>query len=262
MNSELTEIVLIGSGNVAEALAHAIPKSGMELVQVYARNVARAREVAALAGAGWASEPERLAAADLYLIAVSDRAVAEVAASLPIPPDAVVAHTAGSVALDALPAKFVRRAVVYPLQTFTRGREVDFSLVPLFLECGDESLYPELEAFARRLSRTVVRADSARRAQVHLAGVFACNFANHMYALGERIAAQAGLDFGVLKPLIGETAEKALDACTPGTVQTGPAVRNDVPTLRRHAGMLAGDPLTEKIYETISQSIWETSRKI
>lgn len=262
MNGDLTRIVLIGSGNVAEALARSIPKSGMELVQVYARNAVRAREVAALAGAEWASEPERLVDADLYLIAVSDRAVAEVAASLPIPPDAVVAHTAGSVALDALPAKFARRGVFYPLQTFTRGREVDFSQVPLFLECSDESLYPRLEAFARRLSRTVVRADSARRAQVHLAGVFACNFANHMYALGERIVAEAGLDFEVLKPLVRETADKALDTSTPCAAQTGPAQRNDAVTLRRHAGMLAGEPLTEKIYETISQSIWETSRKI
>lgn len=263
MNSELRKAVIVGSGNLAEALARAVAESELELVQIFARNAERARAVGEMTGAGWTTDPGRLCReADIYLIAVSDKAVAQVAGSLPIPEGAAVAHTAGSVPLAAIPARFARRAVFYPMQTFTKGRRVDFSVIPVFLETPSAELRSELETFARRLTRTVIWADSAQRARVHLAAVFACNFANHMYALGERIAAQAGLDFGVLKPLIGETAAKALDACTPGTVQTGPAVRNDAPTLRRHAAMLSGDPLTEKIYETISQSIWETSRKI
>ena len=118
---ELKRVVIVGSGNVAEALARALPASGAELCQVFARNRERGPRVAALGGTTWTADPDRLAEADLYLIAVSDRAVGEVAASLRLPDGAVAAHTAGSVPLDALEA-FPRRAVIYPLQTFRAGR--------------------------------------------------------------------------------------------------------------------------------------------
>ena len=138
------------------------------------------------------------------------------------------------------------------------------SLIPLdmFLEAPSPELRPELEAFARKLSGTVIWADSAQRCKVHLAAVFACNFANHMYAVGERIVRGAGLDFDVLKPLIAETAAKACDARSPLDVQTGPAVRNDFATKARHGDLLAFDLRLKNIYSTISQSIWETSKKI
>ena len=128
MNSELKKTVIIGSGNLAEALARAVAKSELELMQIFARNAERARVVAELAATGWETRPEMLRKdADIYLIAVSDRAVAEVAATLPIPEGAAVAHTAGSVPVTAIPERFARRAVFYPMQTFTRGREADFS---------------------------------------------------------------------------------------------------------------------------------------
>ena len=157
MNSELKKTVIIGSGNLAEALARAVAKSELELVQIFARNAERARVVAELAATGWETRPEMLRKdADIYLIAVSDRAVAEVAATLPIPEEAAVAHTAGSVPVTAIPERFARRAVFYPMQTFTRGREADFSVIPVFLEASSPELRPELEAFARKLSGTVI----------------------------------------------------------------------------------------------------------
>ncbi|MCM1300979.1 MAG: DUF2520 domain-containing protein [Alistipes senegalensis] len=253
-------VVIIGSGNLAESLACAVAGSDAELVQVFARNPRRGPEVARLAGTSWTDDPQRLAAADLYLIAVSDRAVAEVTASLPIPETAVVAHTAGSVPLDAIPARFARRAVFYPLQTFTAGRRVDFSEIPVFLETSTPELRTELEAFARRLTRTVHYAGSAERAFIHLAGVFACNFANAMYTAGERILDKAGLPYPLIKPLIAETAAKACDAATPADVQTGPAVRNDLATQARHCALLADDPELRALYETISRQIWKTSK--
>ena len=167
----MKRVVIIGSGNLAEALARAVAESNLQLVQIYARNAERARAVATLAATRWTTQPAELADADLYLVAVSDRAVAEVAAALPLPAHACVAHTAGSVPLDVLPGRCAHRAVFYPMQTFTKGRRVDFAQIPIFLECDDEAFYPELEAFARQLSQTVIRADSARRAKIHLAAV-------------------------------------------------------------------------------------------
>lgn len=258
---ELKRVVIVGSGNVAEALARALPASGAELCQVFARNRERGPRVAALGGTTWTADPDRLAEADLYLIAVSDRAVGEVAASLRLPDGAVTAHTAGSVPLDALEA-FPRRAVIYPLQTFTAGRAVDFARVPLFLEASDKGTYQAVERFARRLSSQLYPADSKRRGILHLAGVLACNFVNALYAAGERTLAREGLPFEALRPLIAETAAKALAAPSPAAVQTGPAVRGDLPTLERHRALLAEEPLLLEIYNLMSRYIWETSRKI
>lgn len=258
---ELKRVVIVGSGNVAEALARALPASGAELCQVFARNRERGPRVAALGGTTWTADPDRLAEADLYLIAVSDRAVGEVAASLRLPDGAVAAHTAGSVPLDALEA-FPRRAVIYPLQTFTAGRAVDFARVPLFLEASDKGTYQAVERFARRLSSQLYPADSKRRGILHLAGVLACNFVNALYAAGERTLAREGLPFEALRPLIAETAAKALAAPSPAAVQTGPAVRGDFPTLERHRALLAEEPLLLEIYNLMSRYIWETSRKI
>lgn len=259
----LRDVVIVGSGNLAEALARAVAATGeLRLRQIFARNAERGAAVAALAGTISTSDPAQLAAADIYLIAVSDRAVGEVARTLSIPARAFVAHTAGSVPLDEIPENFSRRGVFYPLQTFTKGRAVDFARIPLFIEGGDEAATQQLEAFARRLSRTVLRAGSAQRRAIHLSGVFACNFANAMYAAAETVLAEAGLPFDVLKPLILETAAKAADAVSPASVQTGPAVRGDAPTLERHRAMLAGEPGLEEIYRKLSHYIWETSRKI
>lgn len=261
-------IVVIGSGNLAESLACALgaqqgtATEDVRLVQIFARNPQRGPEVARLAGTAWTDDPQRLATADLYLIAVSDRAVEKVAASLPIPEEAAVAHTAGSVPMEAIPARFSRRAVFYPLQTFTAGRHVDFSDIPIFLETSTPELRTELERFARRLTRTVQYADSAQRAYIHLAGVFACNFANAMYAAGERILNKAGLSYPLIMPLIAETAAKACEAATPRSVQTGPAVRNDLATQARHEALLADDPQLQTLYRSISKQIWETSKKI
>ena len=258
----MKRIVIVGSGNLAEALARAVARTdSLRRVQIGARTEARARAVAAIAGTSWTCDPQRVAPADLYILAVSDRAVGEAAAALAAPAGAAAVHTAGSVPLDALAPRFARRGVLYPLQTFTQGRPVDFAEIPLFIEASDAAFFAELETLARTLSRTVLPADSSRRALIHLAGVFACNFVNHAYALGEAVVRSAGLDFAILKPLIGETARKALDAASPADVQTGPAVRHDAPTLERHERLLSGDEQLQTLYTAISRHIWETSKK-
>lgn len=259
----IRRIVLIGSGNVAESLAQTIAAcEEVELLQLYARNPQRGAEVAAMVGCPHTADPAELnREADLYLISVSDRAVEEVAHTLPIPPSAIVAHTAGSVSLDAL-KPYPHRAICYPFQGFSAGRKADFSRIPLFLEVAEESDKCRLEQFARLLSSQVYEADSARRKKIHLAGVIANNFVNQLYATATDLLAESGLGYEVLKPLIEETAMKALDASHPARVQTGPAKRGDRATQQSHLALLEGKGQLQQIYELLSQLIWETSKKI
>ena len=258
----MKSVVIIGSGNVAEGFARGLTECGVEVRQIFARNAERGAAVAAIAGCEWSGSPEDIAEADLYLVAVSDSAITSLLASLPIPEGAVVAHTAGSQPLDAIPARFANRAVIYPLQTFTAGRRVDFAEIPLFVEASSEELLAEVKAFASQLSRTVIEADSPMRSRAHLSGVVVCNFVNHLYALGAGIVQEVGLPFSTIVPLITETARKAVESGNPSAVQTGPAKRNDRVTIDRHLGMLAEAPELQDIYKKLSQNIWkETSKR-
>lgn len=252
------KIVIIGSGNVAGALTGALSRAGMPPVQVWARSKTGAAKVASICGCPFSDDPGELARADLYLLAVSDKAVRPVAARLDFG-DGVAAHTAGSVDLDALGTKY--RAVFYPLQTITRGRQIDFRNVPILVEGNNARSLGVVREVADMLSDTVLEVDSRRRTILHMAAVFANNFTNHMYAAGEELAREAGFGFDILKPLITETTAKAMECASPRDAQTGPAVRNDFETRSRHTELLAGKPYLQNLYVNISKNIWETSKK-
>ncbi|MBQ7856833.1 MAG: DUF2520 domain-containing protein [Alistipes sp.] len=257
------KVVIIGSGNVAESLARAVRESENTLVQLFARNEERGRKVAEIGGTQWCNNPSALAVADIYLISVSDRAVKEVAESLTFPEGAIVAHTAGCGTLDMLPAQS-RRAVIYPFQTFTAGRIVDFRKVYLFIEAEEPQTFDEAYRFATTLSDNVERADAAVRAKIHLTGVLASNFVNNLYSTAAEVLSSASLPFDVVAPVIEETAAKAVASGNPASVQTGPAMRGDMPTLERHRALIGEDELLRTIYDTISKNIWrikETSKR-
>jgi predicted short-subunit dehydrogenase-like oxidoreductase (DUF2520 family) len=250
---KMLRVTIAGSGGVAEALCRWIPASGHRVVQVFARNEARGRALGAMAGAGWTDDPAVLEPVDLFLIAVSDRAIGEVSRSFD-PRGAAVAHTGGSCGLDELPAG-AARGVFYPLQTFSPGRVPDLQKIPIFIEAENEETFRLLAALAADLSDSVHAGDSALRRKLHLAAVFVCNFVNDLYATGESLVKEAGLDFGVLQPLIEETSGKVLENPSPLPLQTGPAVREDRPTIEKHLRMLHDRPDLEEIYRLLTEHI-------
>ena len=254
------KIVIIGSGNVAENLAQAVAEAeGLELVQVFARNEERGRKVAELAHTEWSNS--ELAEADLYLISVSDNAVEGCAKALHIPQNAVVAHTAGCCSIDSL-APHTHRAVFYPFQTFSIGRKVDFTKGYIFVEGATDHALRTVEEAAHAITTKVLPADTARRAVIHLSGVFACNFANAMYANAAEVLAKAGLPFDIVAPVIEETAKKVIESKNPAHSQTGPARRGDTQTLERHRKMLADEPQKREIYDKISEDIWHRTKTL
>lgn len=191
---------------------------------------------------------------DFTLICVSDNAVAEVAGKL-ADTGGIVAHTSGSVPLSALPSSGRHaNGVFYPLQTFSRDVELDYSEIPVFIEGVNEETAERLERLGRLMSANVRRAGSETRRKLHLASVVACNFTNHLYALADDILKSDGIGFDALSPLIKETARKAALG-DPAANQTGPARRGDTTTINRHLDMLVGNPRLREIYRLLSDSI-------
>lgn len=259
----MKNVALIGSGGVAEAFARAFQSNPFyRPVQIFARNASRRGKIASIAGCGHTGDPSELAPADIYLICVSDDAISAVAASLDFPHHAVVAHTAGSVSVEAIPESAAHRGAFYPLQTFTPGRGIFFREVPIFIEGVSERAVSELKSLAASLSDNVFRADLRQREAIHLSAVFACNFTNAMYAIGQYLIRESGADSGCLRPLISETAAKAAEAPYAAGVQTGPARRGDEAVMEKHLSMLENRPELKEIYKSISKIIWETSKRI
>ena len=247
-------IVLIGTGNLATRVGIALHAKGVEIIQVYGRTESNAARLASLLDAPFTtSKKEILAIADLYLLAVSDEAIPEIIASIPIS-DQMVVHTAGSVSMDILAPVSKNYGVFYPLQTLSRQKEVDFSTVPICIEANNAENLAKLNALAAIISDQVIPVNSIQRRQLHLAAVFACNFVNHFYSIGEELLHEQQLDFDLLKPLIMETAGKA-KLHSPRTVQTGPAIRNNKTIMELHLKMLEQHPEWQKLYELISYEI-------
>lgn len=247
-------ITIIGSGNVATHLGAAFKNAGHRIIQVYSRQIDHAALLAyhlkaeAIADLGQI-DPET----DIFVISVKDDSIAEVAAALASHQKLIV-HTSGATSLDTLQQLTPNAGVFYPLQTFSKTKELDFSTVPLCVEGATEEITALLEEMAGTITRNIYRVSSDQRKILHLAAVFACNFPNYLYHVAQQLLADHQLDFNLLRPLIMETAEKVM-VQEPGNVQTGPAVRHDVKTMDAHLSLITGNTGLQEIYQLLSQGI-------
>ena len=249
------KIVFIGAGNLAVHLSKALQNAGFDIAQVYSRTTAPAKELAMRLHVPYTTEISCIdPTASLYFISVKDDAIESVIEKFPSTAGLVV-HTAGSIPLNIFADRFSNYGVLYPLQTFSKFREVDFSEIPLFLEANTSDNLQILYKVSEAISHRIYEATSAERKKLHLAAVFGCNFVNHLYHLTALLAKQAGFDFNVLSPLILETANKALFSENPKNVQTGPAFRNDHDVMREHIDLLSSYPEFQQIYTMMSESI-------
>ncbi len=253
----MISITIIGSGNVAQHLIKVISKTAtLELVQVFARNVDSIIHL--IDSEKITNDISQLKNADLYIISVSDDAIQSVSNSLFFS-DKLVAHTSGSVAMEEL-SDNNRKAVLYPLQTLSKKKEVDFTTVPLCIEAQNETDLHLLTEVAQHLSVHVYNVDSEQRKSLHVAAVFVSNFVNHLYKIGSDICIEHKVPFEILKPLILETAKK-VQIMEPNEAQTGPAKRNDTSTINKHLAILTDDNQKD-IYKILTKSIIDNGKKL
>jgi predicted short-subunit dehydrogenase-like oxidoreductase (DUF2520 family) len=247
-------ITIIGSGNVATHLGAALKNAGHRIVQVYSPNLQNAAMLAYHIGAEATDQLSVLSSeTDLFIISVKDDAIIDVAKQV-APLGKLLVHTSGATSLSALELFTDNAGVFYPLQTFSKTRELDFWQVPLCIEGASDDIIQTLWQLAHTISNSVHRVSSDQRKTLHLAAVFACNFPNYLYQAAYDLLRNNGLSFDVIRPLILETAQKVLQAI-PASVQTGPAVRNDARTMQAHLDMLENNDQLKQLYQLLSQAI-------
>lgn len=245
------KITVIGAGNVAFHLAKAIHNSNKAtLHQLYSRNALsdHFKEIQT----NVVHDINLLTEADVYIICVSDTAVIPVAQTLPFK-NKLVVHTTGSVSMNDLPDTN-RKGVFYPLQTFSKNKQVNFNTIPLCIEAENETDLNTLTILAKAITQSVHYIDSKQRQAIHLAAVFANNFTNHLYTITKDICDEKEIPFAIFQPLLAETLNK-LNYLTPFEAQTGPARRNDMPTILKHVSLLQHKPEHQDVYKLLTESI-------
>lgn len=264
MTPPLQPIVLIGAGNLATNLGIALKEHGFAIAQVYSRTQESAQALASTLQAEYTTQWEEIKKqAALYVVALKDSALVE---NLPQivkgREKCFFVHTAGSISIDlwqSIPG-LEHYGVLYPMQTFSKARRVDFRSVPLFIEASTPADTLQLKQLASCLSEKVQEATSQQRQALHLAAVFACNFSNHCYALAAQLLEEANLSFDKMLPLIDETARK-VHQLSPLEAQSGPAVRFDTSVMKTHLNALENHPELQSLYRLMSESIQRNAEK-
>ncbi len=253
----LNSVVIIGAGNVGHHLGLHLVKAGVHVLQVYSRRLDHAQSLAQELDTSFTTQLADLnTQADLYLLTVSDSAIGEVAAALPFSSKAapLVVHCSGATPKEVLAPSLERYGVFYPLQTFTKGKNVDFSTIPICVDAQLEKDQQLLADLGQRIGCPVYTINDEQRATLHLAAVFVNNFTNHLYQIGEDLLKTHDLPFDLVRPLILETAQKVMEV-PPKQSQTGPAIRGDQTTIERHLKALEAHPQYAKLYTLLTKSI-------
>lgn len=257
------KIVLVGAGNLATNIGHALLDCGHDIIQVYSRTYESASLLAEAVGGSPITELDKISPlADAYIVSVKDSAIAEVIPSLcKGREEKVFLHTAGSVPMDVFKGMAEHYGVFYPLQTFSKFKILDFRRIPCFVEANDTRSSSILSKLANDVSSRVYALSSADRKYLHLSAVFACNFVNHCYDISSVLLDKHHIPFDVMLPLIDETARK-VHAMSPREAQTGPAARYDQNVIRAQSDLLKDNPLFRQIYECMSISINHAAQKM
>jgi predicted short-subunit dehydrogenase-like oxidoreductase (DUF2520 family) len=254
-------ISFAGAGRVAGTLCMEMYHSGIKILQVVSESDSDGKPLADACNASWSSELSFNDKNDAIIVAVPDHKLTNVLSSIKCPERTVVAHTAGSFGLEVFPSAIKKTGVFYPLQTFSKGREINFKELPFLLEASEDDSAKLLNDLAALVGGKVYFISSEKRKLIHLAAVFVNNFSNYMLTAGSEMASMAGLSFKIFEPLIKETISKALEE-GPEASQTGPAVRNDLNTVEKHLELLSFSPELQNIYREITNSIIKHYNKI
>lgn len=233
-------IAIIGSGNVATHLNRWLKAKGLTATQASPRTLSGLDKQA-----------------DICLIAVADKAIAQVAKAtdaLLENDKAILAHTSGTTPISVFNGCQHNFGVCYPMQTFSKERSLNYDDIPMFVEGNTEHTATLLLQLAGELTSRVYKVNSTTRAYIHLGAVYACNFLNFMLSMAAESVAPSGLNLDIYKELVAETTAKAFEA-GPKPAQTGPARRQDLNTINRHLEMLKSKPEMQTMYKYLSEQI-------
>ena len=244
-------ITIIGSGNVGSALALSLNKSGHRLVEIAGRNKRSVTALAKKVKSVPVTDLKKLSPADLFIICVFDQNIAAAASQIPFT-DIPVVHTSGATSMEVL-KRFKSCGVLYPVNTITKGA-ISFAGTPFCINSNSSKLTGLLKSIVKDLQGKASIITDRQRFIIHLAAVFANNFSNALFQSAYTLLQKEKLPFSILQPLI-ETTVANIKTNKPAAIQTGPALRGDAATMKKHLQLLEKDAELKKVYRILSALI-------
>jgi predicted short-subunit dehydrogenase-like oxidoreductase (DUF2520 family) len=253
-NASVDKVTLIGAGNLGWHLGHALFENGVSIQQVISRTLESARELATEIDTTFATSLTEVDQnSGIILVAVGDSNLREVLSRLK-GTRALVLHTCGSIGIDIFDGICENHGVFYPFQTVTRGVAISFRQVPLCIEASDADTLGRIHVLGRIISDSVIEMTSEQRLWLHLCGVFANNFTNHLIAIASDLLETHEMRKELLLPLLKETVAK-LEKTSARFAQTGPARRKDLEVIAKHIEMLKDETDSKNLYSMLTDSI-------
>ena len=252
----MMKVTLIGAGNLATQLGKSLKKAGVIISQVYSRTEESAQTLGELLETEWVTDVTQVHdEADIYIFSVKDSVLCDLISEVcKGRGDKLFLHTAGSMPMSCFEGKAQYYGVFYPMQTFSKVKDVDFERIPVFIEGNSIETEDVIRSLANKLSQRVIRLSSADRKYLHLAAVWACNFTNYCYTVASDILSERDIPFEVMLPLIYETTEKIQNIC-PKAAQTGPAVRGDKNVMSQQLELMSDREDLQELYKMLSKGI-------
>ena len=252
----MMKVTLIGAGNLATQLGKSLKKTGVTISQVYSRTEESARTLGELLETEWVTDVTQVHdEADIYIFSVKDSVLCDLISEVcKGRGDKLFLHTAGSMPMSCFEGKALHYGVFYPMQTFSKSKDVNFERIPVFIEGNSIETEDVIRSLANKLSQRVIRLSSADRKYLHLAAVWACNFTNYCYTVASDILSEHGIPFDVMLPLINETTEK-IQNISPKEAQTGPAVRGDKNVMSQQLELMSDRADLQELYKMLSKGI-------
>lgn len=251
---ESIKIVFIGAGNVSTQLSRKLFDLGYDIIQIISKTGISAKALAAEYNCEYSDDVSKIITdCDIIFISVSDKKIEGILHELKTK-NKLIVHTSGTLEMEVLSVASENYGVFYPLQTFTKYKTVDFADIPIIIEANNEKNLNILKKIASEVSNDIRVVDSERRRIIHLAAVIVNNFTNLNYIIAQQLLEKNNISFDILKPLILETALKALSE-NPSEIQTGPAFRGDEATILKHIELLSENEIYQKLYELMTKAI-------
>ena len=267
-------VTLVGAGSLAHALAELLPRAGYVVQEI----VVRAKTKAALklgrsAGASVARIEDAGWTAETVWLAVSDGAIRDVAKAIAVRADwrrKVVLHSSGALSSEELAVLRKRGASVaslHPMMTFVPGETPDMRGVAWTIE-GDERALRAARKIVSALGGQALPIRPEHKPLYHAFGAFLSPLlVVHLVAASE-VAKMAGIrrqDFAaIMKPIVSRTLENLFANIgeLPGRAFSGPLVRGDVETIRRHLRSLRRVPLARQLYVALVRAALQSELPI
>lgn len=243
-------IGIVGSGNLATHLAKRLTSCGYTISFIHGRNATSGQLLAKrLKCPFYNALPPAESRNTLLFVCTSDTVISSIFLRAEKLGYAII-HCSGM--LPLLKSRIARTGVFYPVQTFVAGKNVNWTDVPVCIESKDKDLQKSLTQLGKKIAGSTIILSSKKRAHLHLAAVFANNFVNANYTMAMRLLKTQGLSFDMLKGLILQTAMNTIGH-DPSEVQTGPAKRRDLETIKAHQLLLKGKPHERLVYDSITE---------